>query len=972
MTFAGRFQVGLSILVLTWSCGGQLAYSQDLAPAEPAPQAAEENGAEEKPAEPQADSEKPAGEPAEEAPDQKLKEQPQAEAPKEEEAKPTEPKAEEPQEESAGGEKPEMRPAEEQSALEPEQEPESKEEPKTTEESKEEAKPQPEAEQPPAELPDEVVLQQYVTIPLIGIYGRSSVHIDPVDAAIAVGTFSMPTAGDKLTATGDREVTWRSATASSEGTLSTRSIRGGYAAATFESPKAGIMMLEATGHAMVYLNGLPYAGDPYAYGDFVLPVQIKEGTNTLVFHVAQSQLKAKLVKPTADLVISPFRTTLPSLVQGEEAAPLWASVTLTNTTDSPLDGLSIEARLGDMEPTTTPLTWLDGGCLRSCALQFATPENLPDDMAELSVRVVRDSQVLAEQRFDLEVVDAAAKQTRTFRSDIDGSVQAYVVVPASTTSASGKTHLVAKTSDDDAGEGDEENVVDAPGAIVALHTDGMTARDFAALYQAKDWAHIIVPGGRGEFPLDWEEWSRADAIEALADAEKHFDIDGNRLYVTGHGMGGHGALVLATTLPGRFAAVATSAAWPSLWSYGGGMPDYDDPSSIQSMLNRAASPSDILAQLSNLWGTGVMLLHGADDEQIPPEQSRMVVERLASWHNDFAYIEKPGTGNWWGAETVDNHEMMDFLSARILSLDTNRHVKLATSDLGLLSQRDWITIAAQQVPFESSSVDLEVKDNPVSIVGTTKNVQRMVIDASAVPKGRPFVLRLDGGRPVMVRQMPPNGQLWLEKSDDRWVQRPVPDSEDKNPDRYGGMKGVFNHDVVLVYGTVGNDDENAWSRAKAHFDAQTFAYRAGGSLEVLSDTEFDPNQAGDRNVVVYGNVDTNRAWAALLSSSPVQAGRDRIRVDTRPESGDDIGFVVVRPRSGNDDRLVAVVGGTGINGMRLTNRLRYFWAGTAYPDLLIVGPEALTTGDGGIRAAGYFAEDWDVDNADIAWRDLAL
>src|SRR5690606_17109705 len=187
----------------------------------------------------------------------------------------------------------------------------------------------------------------------------------------------------------------------------------------------------------------------------------------------------------------------------------------------------------------------------------------------------------------------------------------------------------------------------------ALHTDGMTPRDFAWQYKAKTWAHLIVPGGRGEFPLDWEEWSRIDAAEALSDAENHFEIDADRVYVTGHGMGGHGALVLATSLPDRFAAVATAAAWPSLWAYGGGMPDYDNPTKLESILLRAARPSDTVAQLVNLASMGVYLTHGVDDEQIPAKLSRQIAEQLATWHNDFALYLNPEAGNWWGAETVD-------------------------------------------------------------------------------------------------------------------------------------------------------------------------------------------------------------------------------------------------------------------------------------------------------------------------------
>jgi hypothetical protein len=70
--------------------------------------------------------------------------------------------------------------------------------------------------------------------------------------------------------------------------------------------------------------------------------------------------------------------------------------------------------------------------------------------------------------------------------------------------------------------------------------------------------------------------------------------------------------------------------------------------------------------------------------------------------------------------------------------------------------------------------------------------------------------------------------------------------------------------------------------------------------------------------------------------------------------------------------LVGVVAGTGAAGMRLTNRLRYFVSGVAYPDLLIFGPVTLTEGTSDIRALGYFGLDWSVNTGQIVWRDVAL
>ena len=44
--------------------------------------------------------------------------------------------------------------------------------------------------------------------------------------------------------------------------------------------------------------------------------------------------------------------------------------------------------------------------------------------------------------------------------------------------------------------------------------------------------------------------------------------------------------------------------------------------------------------------------------------------------------------------------------------------------------------------------------------------------------------------------------------------------------------------------------------------------------------------------------------------------------------------------------------------MRLTNRLPYFASGVGYPDWCILGPEVLKRGYGASRAAGFFDNEW--------------
>ena len=64
-----------------------------------------------------------------------------------------------------------------------------------------------------------------------------------------------------------------------------------------------------------------------------------------------------------------------------------------------------------------------------------------------------------------------------------------------------------------------------------------------------------------------------------------------------------------------------------------------------------------------------------------------------------------------------------------------------------------------------------------------------------------------------------------------------------------------------------------------------------------------------------------------------------------------------------------MVSGSGVEGMRLTDRLPYFVSGVAYPDCAVLGPTVLTDGPTGVLAAGFFGLDWTVDSGDFAWRE---
>jgi pimeloyl-ACP methyl ester carboxylesterase len=821
------------------------------------------------------------------------------------------------------------------------------------------------------ELPASIMPTEYVVLPAVGQYGRLPLQRDAVEAQLVDGTWKAPTPGATLKTADGKLSMWNSVKAGEDGSLDTQKIRGGYAFATFESPEERIMLLEATGDAMVYVNDEVHTGDPYGVNWLRLPVPVKKGTNTLLFHLGADKLKARLAAlPDKDksVFINQHDHTLPTIVAGEtKPGWVWAAVPVINGSRNWINDAKIECGLTDKgsDARPTPTAPIPPLSIRKVAFQIPTSGEDSKKLLTYHVRLLgaptsdaKPSQdakqkPLAETEIRINRVGATDVQIRTFRSNIDGSVQPYAVHPPSAPpQANSKAPI---------------------GLIVSLHGAGMSCEEHITQISAKRWALVLAPEGRRPYGFDWEAWSRDDVFEAMADAREHYKFDPQRVYLTGHSMGGHGAWHIGVSRPDQFAAVGPSSGWISYWSYGGGMPSMETPSNIEALLLRGYSASDTLKLLTNITGDGVYILHGGADQTVPIAQARFMRTRLAAFHPNFAYFEQPTADHWWGNECCDWPRMMEFFREQTASSNADQtFVDFTTANPAVSNSCNWIGIEAQQEQLEPSHVAIRQNTETRTFVGNTANVARLAIDVTHLAGNQPIDVTLDGQSLNWLSVPGESHKLWFERQGDDWKSVDAPEPKVKGPARYGTFNSVFDNRALLVYGTAGNPQENAWAFAKARYDAETFYYRGGGSLEVLPDARFDFNGETDRNVVLYGNADTNSAWPQLMSTSPVEIRRGHVRIGTRTETADNLAVVTVRPRPGSDTATVGVVAGTGLAGMRLTNRLRWFVSGIVYPDLMILEPKTLTEGTAGIRTWGFFGLDWRTETGEIAWRNPAL
>jgi hypothetical protein len=373
---------------------------------------------------------------------------------------------------------------------------------------------------------------------------------------------------------------------------------------------------------------------------------------------------------------------------------------------------------------------------------------------------------------------------------------------------------------------------------------------------------------------------------------------------------------------------------------------------------------------------GVYVIHGSADDNVRVDQARRMVEHLKDQHDRLIYHEEPGAGHWWdnspepGTDCVDWIPMFDFFArCAVPGKARVQDVLFKTANPAISSSSQWLQIESQEKPLNFSTARIRYYPGRQLFSGNTENIKRLAFDFSALKVEGMVSVELDSQKIENIEVKKDAAKIWLEKNNGKWMSIEKPDKALKGSHRYGTFKDAINNRVVFVYGTKGSAEENSWAKAKARYDSEIFWYQGNGSIEIISDKEFDPAEYSDRNVILYGNAETNSAWEKLLSGSPVQIGTNKIVIGKKEIRGDDLACLFIRPRMDSDFANVGVVAGTGIKGMRVANNRPYLYPGYAFPDLVVYSPEMFREGSAGVRAAGFFGDDWSIEKGDFVFGD---
>ncbi len=423
---------------------------------------------------------------------------------------------------------------------------------------------------------------------------------------------------------------------------------------------------------------------------------------------------------------------------------------------------------------------------------------------------------------------AFAQIVLTFHSDVDGSEQPYAVYVPKAFEAGKRYPLLVSLHAEES-----NHTVNLRQVFGVVNRFGDVAAGDLRNFPAQADLIVACPLARGT--MGFQGIAERDVYDMLADVERRYPVDRDRVYLTGISMGGGGALFLALTHPDTWAAVAPvcPAGFPGLEELAG-----------------------------NALNLPIRLFQGDQDPLVPVESSRLWQRRLLDLGVAADYIEYPGVRhNAWDM-AYRGHELFAWLEQFSRPRFPER-VRLAARAYRY-GAAYWLRIDG--LPGELATADARLEGNRLS-------VQTRQVDGFTVTPDRPLTTVTIDGTALRVRA---GGPYSFNRTAGAWRSGLLLPGGKRR-----GAEGPIAEAVagrhIYVYGTGaarGSEEIEArhklaesaaeWSTARSHLTL---------ALPVKADNAVTPEDLDSASLVLFGSADTNSQIARLAARLPLELNR---------------------------------------------------------------------------------------------------
>jgi predicted esterase len=463
-------------------------------------------------------------------------------------------------------------------------------------------------------------------------------------------------------------------------------------------------------------------------------------------------------------------------------------------------------------------------------------------------------------------------------------------------------------------------------------------------------AIVVAPDGVGQ-PI-WRWMGEQDVLEVMADVQRHYSVDPNRVVLGGLSNGGMGAYQLGTRHAWRFSHVQAIAGAPSWLQYTGGRPTDHERTAMLRISG--------LHLIENTTNTDFRYYHGTRDPgPMRPAYVRELTEHMRRqglspqerWFehgHDLLYL-------------VHRHGRVYADLAGYVRNPRPPRVRIVTGDYRA-NRQHWVSVTRIERYPELARADARAERGVLRV--ETDNVLELTFHLEDCPLGSHETARVevDGTQVFEGPRSQLGRSVTVSRQNGTWRMGALPRARglEKIPGLAGPMSDAYFDEIIHVYGTqnpanvnelrqTANRGANGWPTGVWYLNQR-----------VVPDTEVTDAMMHSHHLALYGSPGDNAVLDRIARQLPLRAENGAVVMASGERfAGDDVGARFIHPNPLAPTRYVLVHTGVTAAAVGRTRNLPDF-----LPDYVVYDRRTTTSrprliaGRARQLAAGYFDRFW--------------
>lgn len=477
--------------------------------------------------------------------------------------------------------------------------------------------------------------------------------------------------------------------------------------------------------------------------------------------------------------------------------------------------------------------------------------------------------------------------------------------------------------------------------------------------------HAIVLHPYGRYSNANKFAGETDLFEALDHARRDYRIDDDRIFVRGFSMGGAACWQFAVHYADRWAGAQPGAGFS------------ETPEFLKTFQGETLAPTwweeklwrwyDATHWALNLSNLPIIAYSGEIDRQ--KQASDMMEAAAAGVGLRLVHLIGPETAHAFHPDTlaeIENRLAEIAVTGRRRTPET---VRFITHTLRY-DRMHWVRVDRLTRHWEPATVEATWA-RPRSITVNSAGVEALTLDFA------PGECPLD---PLLTPQVTIDGQE-IAESPRPWSDRSWSASYAKGPDgrwalateaaantglaKRHGLQGpiddAFSDSFLMVTptGAAAHAKVGEWCAAELDHALTHWRRQFRGDARIKKDSEITEEDIARHHLVLWGDPSSNQILAKIAGKLPITWQPDRITVGDRRFEGGTHALVMIFPNPLNPARYVVLNSGFTFREYDYLNNARQT---PKLPDWAVIDLTQPITSQrpGGIPAAGFFGEDWEL------------